>query len=365
MLKFTLAMTSVQEFSPPTDKHEALLSYPFIMPEGNFITDGEELTELPGRHTEYIEAAEIRLVSKGLPGMNQRIPVVGYGANANPVRFAEKMAAFATEASNELLQVTPFEGVEVEGSVVWHGKQGQSGGIFAELYNGPLLPMGATTPCKVSWLTPEQLAVMHTTEGITYQLTEVLAFAGEDKEPIAAYAYTAGISSLLIKDGEPVAVKRPGESTASGMTAPEALTYILDTVAGSESADLPKATTPQELVAEMTGKPNLTANKRAQAAVEAALQAKGASQLYAYSTAQESRIGRADFNFVKGYHELHLLEEVVEPIREVVDETAAANIQPGVDLEDTIRQAVRTKDPAHKVRIRAHNELAELVDSSK
>jgi hypothetical protein len=252
------------------------------------------------------------------------------------------MEPFATGETHEQLQITPFQEAEVTGGVVWHGKQGQSGSVFAELYDGPLVAEGTTTNCKVSWVTKEQLAVLHTTEGVTYHLAEIEARAGSDEKPIKAYAYVAGRSSILLKGGKAIPVARPGiEQAHDSMTAREAVAFMLGRIADVQAVGLPQATTPEGLVAEMTSQKTLADKKALQTAVQRALTSKGASQGFSYPAPYGARIGRADFNFLDDYHTLHLLEESVASIRKP---DAAKNI-------------------VAAVRRRAHNELAEHLET--
>lgn len=335
-------MASVSEFAPPTDKTEALLSYPFRVPEGSFIMNGTDVIEMPENSEDFWHKADKELIQNQLPGMADRIPVIAYGANANPYRYAEKINVFSTPETHDQLHTTPVQDGEVKGSVVWHGKQGQGGAIFAELYDGPLLEEGQTSICKITWLTKEQLSVMHTTEGITYHLAEVPALIGSDKKEITAYAYVAGHSSVLLKDGRPVAVKRPGlDLPGEGMTAKEAVEYILAQLPDDGGAKLPSAKTPEQLVAEMNDQPTLADKKALQAAVEQALRHAGSNQMFTHATPEEARIGRADLNFMNHYITLHLLEEQLTEIR----------------------SQGASKDIVEEVRKRAHNELKERLEN--
>lgn len=359
----------LQAYSPPTDPTELILDYPSAQPVVDYMTDGEKLVILPETAEDFYASADKMLTEKGLPGMDGRVPVVSYGANANPVRYSGKMAKYASSATNDLLQVTPFQRVSIQGaSVVWHGKQGQSGNIFAELYNGPLVDSDIESPSCVAWMTKEQLAVMHTTEGSTYHLTEVPVLAGTDRKPLLAYAYTAEQSTVLLQDGKPIEVRRPGVSKENTMSAREAIEHMLGSIA-SRDGQVVQATTPEALIAELTSKPNLSAKQAAQAATEAELQAAGISTKFTYKTDEGRRIGRADLGFMSGYHELHLLEEHVSTIRShkpPVDTLAIEGIRPGEDFEITLQSAIKQHekgDVAAAVRRRAHNELQERLEN--
>lgn len=342
---------------------EVVHEYPGHRIEDNFISDGIQIVELPSSHDEFVSHADSILKSLDLPGMEERVPVLGYGANVNPARFAEKMAKYASQDTHTVLSVTPFESVVVKDvGVVWHGKQGQSGGIFAELYNRSTLPEQSEIESTISWMTKEQLAITHISEGATYQLTEITVFAGSDQRQVGAYAYTAGRSSILLKDGKPINVRRPGEIYADGMTAQQAIEFIVDSLPDNMPDGLSGVDSTDKLAELMKSQPSLAAKKRLQASAQNALRKQGKSKSYSFETDKGTRIGRADMNFVRGYKVLHLLEQDIELIRpslDSIDAFASKHVSPGVELDVTIQGARETLDPAHKLRVRARVELQE------
>ncbi len=302
-----MTATPVSAYAPTGTETDKCLQYPFTRPAGSFLTDGEAVQILPSDGGEFREEANEYLRNVGLPLLHERQPVVAYGSNGNPARLAEKMSAFSDSARprpRELQVVPNLSAVIADTSVVWHGKPGQGGSAFAELYKG-VETTGQNTRCHIAFLTPQQLALMHLTEGPTYHLTSVLAHS-ENGERLRAAAYVASSSTILLKGGLPVGVKRPGEADAGlSMTADEAVNYML-----INSGD--EAHSARELVAQMASL-YLPERKARQQRISERLGALGISKRFRYPCAERGFMGRADLSITPGVY--HVAEQLLESLR--------------------------------------------------
>lgn len=358
--------TSVASFAPQGTEAERLLQYPFARPEGSFYTDGETVTVLPDNYQDFYGAAEEMLHSQGLPGLAKRAPVVAYGANVSPGKLAEKMSKYGGEAIQPELQAVPMLSVDVPDSqVVWHGKPGQSGSVFAELYKGPET-VGTAARAVVQFLTNEQIALLHATEGVTYHFapTEVRTLDGT---LLPAIAYVAGRSSMLMKDSKPVTVKLPSTGESSSMTAREAVSFMLKHAGEALGVELP-----EDLIALNAGK-TLAQKKAHQAAIESGLREQELSRTFSHPDQESWHYGRADFNDLHnvGHNPavLHLAEESLarlRPGREAIEQAAEQiAIATGVPMDEA-RQKARVKlDIMHSIRNRHRAELQERLDENK
>jgi hypothetical protein len=334
-----MTCVAVGSYAPLGTETDIHLSYPYARPEGSFLTDGAAIVMLPSDPTEFQVEVNERLKNADLPLLHERQPIVSYGANSNPVRLAEKMSAFSVNGAPPELQVVPNLSARIpDTAVVWHGKPGQRGGTFAELYKG-VETTGQEAICHIAFLTPQQLALMHVTEGVTYHLVPIDALGGKGNERLKVLAYVAGNSTVLLKDGQPVKVKRARETpTETSMTAEEAVDYML-----ASSGD--DASNARELVAQMASL-SLTERKARQQVISGRLGELGLNKDFRYPCAAGSFLGRADLNTAPGVY--HLAEQVVESLRPTSPE---------------LRQTHR--DIAVRIRERAHDELNAYLSSTR
>lgn len=116
---------------------EAALEYPYKWPETSFLTDGKEITPvLGGDHEQFVTEANAYLKSRGLPPLDERIPVIAYGSNPSPYQLHKKMSANGQGEKPEV-QVVPNEKAWLaDAIIVWRGRPAQNGSTFAELYRG-------------------------------------------------------------------------------------------------------------------------------------------------------------------------------------------------------------------------------------
>jgi hypothetical protein len=149
----------VETFAP-TQSIEERLQYPFSRPELSFFTNGTEVIDMPNNFTEFCEASNQLLMVNGLAKIEDRIPVIAYGANSNPFELRKKMNAYGEpHLQNELQTVPNILAVIPDTTIVWHGKPSQSGSVFAELYRGED-SLGVESNSHVSFLTKYQVALM-------------------------------------------------------------------------------------------------------------------------------------------------------------------------------------------------------------
>lgn len=324
----------IEDYKPSSDYE--VLHYPFDRPQYSFITNGDSVEQLPDGLSDFIAASNAILQPLGLPLMDQRIPVVAYGANSNPHRLMQKMSAYGDATTQAERLIVPNALAEIpNAAVVWHGKPGRSGSTFAELYTGDDVA-GENTLCHVSFLTPIQLALMHTTEGVTYHLTRIDAHIGPDS--FAAYAYLAGRSHILLWDGLPVRVRRAGEvAPPNAMTAEEAVNYMVGATGQNLGA--------KELVDSMRHM-DLSDKIERQAAIQTQLARLGISRAFSWPHG-DGYYGRAHLEFNHG-HIVRMAEQVAEPLR---PKDKSLRNQSSVDI-------------AHILRQRAHDELAIRLEPS-
>jgi hypothetical protein len=198
--------------------HRDPLAYPGERPADSYVTDGRIVSAL---HVEskdgkliftvvengHEQAVDEYLVAKGVPAIEDRIPVLSYGANMCPASLKAKFE----KAERPDMQVVPTAYTMLEGhDIVWSGGPGINGNFNAVLYAGP-----ETTNTKVqvgvSFLTPEQMLVLHATE-LNYQLAGTTVKLDGIAVPVYYYE---GRDSMYLQDGQPVAVQSiPAENRA-------------------------------------------------------------------------------------------------------------------------------------------------------
>lgn len=332
----------VIEYAPPSDPADGLLDYPFRQPGHSYLTDGHNVESLPDTYSDFERAADSYLAEHYLPRLSERVPVVAYGANSSPARLQAKMAAYGPAELQPNLQTVPQILATVpDASIVWHGTTGEKGSIFAELYRGADTE-GKMAHCFVQFMTAEQVALLHATEGITYHMVDLPVFVGVDSHPLTAKAYVAGHSNILLKDGQPVEVQRPGaESRDSAMTAWQAVSYILSQVVERAGANTTDA---HEFVTGLQGKP-LEQRKAQQGLIAKALAALGLSRDFGFPGSIDSYYGRAGFDDLFGGHDgvYQLAETTLQALRPAGNTGAKDDILAIIRTRATAELAKRTR----------------------
>jgi hypothetical protein len=338
---------------------QGIFDYPGPRYESNFITDNETLFEIPDTTPEAIESIDAYLEEKGLPKLAERIPVIAYGANVSPGTMTSKFGKYPTEgtyASYEEMHTVPvLHGTIEESDVVWHGRPSQAGSYFAELYQGEATK-DAHVKVAISFLTPEQVAVMHTTEGDTYGVSsmEVTLADGYTFEGIFYGARDASI--LLDEKGSPISVAgvtREG-TDYSVMTPREALDYTISSDAVQEALN---GRTVEEYIAEG---PQLTLKekKARQVVVQNALQKEKKTLPLRHGALDENDYGRANFiSLPRGVEALKAHSDLLELM-----ETSIARIRPNREERELREAAYRQKRPdATEREVRAAADPAERL----
>lgn len=215
----------VIEFLSASQNIDPLL-YPGERPDTSYITDGERVHELAVNRDDNdrfewtmltddgrVVEVDDYLSTQGAESMEDRIPVLGFGANLSPGSLARKFSKIGRSDAS----VVPTVLATLKGhDVVWSGGPGVNGNFIAMLYSGPETPE-TDVQVGVNFLTREQLLVMHSTE-LAYDLSSLdVEIAGKK---IRAFFYD-GQDEIFIKDGKPVAIE---SINAKNRTIPEAST---------------------------------------------------------------------------------------------------------------------------------------------
>ncbi|PID31099.1 hypothetical protein CSA80_03120 [Candidatus Saccharibacteria bacterium] len=353
--------TPVSDFAPEARSSAAVLEYPYRRPETSYVTDGSEVTLIDGSHANFVRRVDEYLGDRELPLLAERVPIVGYGSNASPYQLARKMSRYG-QGMEPYTQVIPNERAVIHGAVIaWHGAPSQNGSVFAELYSGPEAE-DRQSEVFLQYLTIEQLGIMHTTEGATYHLVPITATT--DAGTMRAFAYVASDSRILYRNGLPLEVAVDGRGADGGVSAEEAVEYMLSI--GGESIGIHD---PRALAEANTGV-LLATKKDRQEKVRAALAAQGASIQFSFPDANDNYVGRAALGSVQASGHtpeiLHLAEEHLAKIRPTAQQiTDRANQlrqeDPDMTEAEALRRARKTADPAVEIRRRATTEIARRI----
>ncbi|MCL2280670.1 hypothetical protein FWC31_02185 [Candidatus Saccharibacteria bacterium] len=290
-IKKTIESTSRHETLPVSDfERQGPLDYPGKRPDTHYITDGEQVTLLNNDPALAIQEIEEYLRQHNLPGLDERIPVLAYGANASPGSLEDKFSRYdlsETGMPEQEIQTTPCIFAELtDHDVVWHGRPGQVGGYFAELYKGDEV-RGTKVQVAIQFLTKEQMAIMHTTEGATYEFASIGAMDFGKHRFNQVVSYIAREASVLLDEqGKPISVdgiKREG-STLATYGVRQALEYTLQDE--NVKSALGQQLTADEYIAEGKGM-KLAAKKNRQQEVQEALRLSGKTRDFQYKTASD------------------------------------------------------------------------------
>jgi hypothetical protein len=287
----------VASYGEYSSKVDELLAYPGARPEGSFMLSAESVVELPDDFDQFQEVANESLSKAGQPPLEDRIAILAYGANANPPRVIAKLEKYGVVEDHVMM---PFASVSVpDVAAVWHGRPDQSGSIFAELYKGSETE-GGELRTHLSFVTEEQAAVIHASEGATYSLAEMqVSTGGERQLGQKALAYVGLDATVLTKDGSPLAVEGLANNLPlESMTAEEAVDYIL---AQDGVAEVAGATNARELVEQGIAL-KLSEKKIRQNLIGAQLARLGVARDYRYPAESTDFIGRLAFDAQKGHH---------------------------------------------------------------
>jgi len=203
------APKKVADFLSASQNNDPML-YPGQRPENSYLTDGSLVYDLEARDTDSLsftlrtaEGEEVNmddfLREHGVPTLEERIPVLAFGANLSPGSLASK---FAKVGRKDALFIPTAYTTLINHDVVWSGGPGMNGNFIAVLYAGPEVE-GTEVQVGINFLTREQLLVMNATE-LSYQLA--WADVSIEGHPVRAYYYV-GQDQIYIKDGSPLAIE--------------------------------------------------------------------------------------------------------------------------------------------------------------
>lgn len=188
---------------------ERALAYPYAAPAHSYLFAGGRAHRLDlggpdpvgdGRVATVAVRDFLRAAGLGHEADRPRLPVIGYGSNRAPVQIARKFGGrpdWAVPVTRA--RVRDFD-------VVWSPQFSGYGAVGATLAPSP----GTTAEVAVTWLTEEQLGVMHESEGVTrgvYAFGRLAPVAieldgGTTLHAAHVYRMTQGVLAL---DGAPVA----------------------------------------------------------------------------------------------------------------------------------------------------------------
>lgn len=282
--------------------------------------------------------------------------------------FATKFTSYElehTQVNEEEMLTVPCLYGHIEGSdVVWHGRPTQTGSYFSELYKGEETK-DTKVQVVVQFLTTEQLAALHTTEGETYNITVLKNIDLGNGVEIDGVAYAAGESSILLDDqGRPISVKgvQRRDAQTDVKSAREALEYTLSNTAVKDAIG---EYTPDSYALEGTGLP-LSEKRRRQERVEQALEQSQKSRPMTHEASFDNNYGRANFiSLPKGLHGTHAGPHQLE----LMEQSLARLRQPREITEERLRQrkierphesegvARRKLDIVERLRYQAHRDL--------
>lgn len=370
MIKSEHAVAATDRYLPHSDRPTYTSDqYPGERNKGNFILIGNGTLDVPEDPHAAIERFNYLLAFRNQPLIEERIPVVAFGFNASPQGAGSKMKEFSNGAmSQEDLEMIPMMvGTLTDHAAVWHGRPAQGGHFFAELYKGKEVK-GTQTEVWVQFLTPEQLGVIHASEGDTYKFSQVdgVVDLGAGVTVNGAVAYTARDAFIYLKDGKPVAVA--GIEHTSSLEEMNVHGVLGDMLARSAIREAAQAETPQDYIRQAIDAPTLAARKAIQRRVQDALVDAGKSSPYAYESLIE--YGRGDFDSLpRGLNgrpghasTVRLVEQHVASIRPSKAFIESKRLQLALKnpkkSPEAIAAAAAKADPAVAIRRRVFEELA-------
>lgn len=286
----------VNSFAPCGNTLYQRLQYPFERPVSeSFISDGIQVNITPSKPDEFRVEANKFLRSQSVPLIDERIAVFAYGANASPFRFKEKMTAFGQVSNDRLLQVVVMQYVTLPNhQVVWHGRPGRFGNAIAELMH---CESDDRVSGHVQYLTSEQLALLHASEGDTYTVAEITV-CSIDGQPLNCLAYVANKSHILHdEDDKPIQVRisMKWPSYGNSIICYQAVEFMLSHI---ELTEMPPMPDPEAYIRYVNITGHTTEDKvRLQNLIQEKLALKGLSKNYQYPSESLRTFGRTDFNF--------------------------------------------------------------------
>lgn len=326
--------------------------YPGKRYQGNYLIIGDTLHDLP---SDPLEAA-----SDLIGILENRIPVVAYGLNPNPHEARKKVTKYASGEMNDddLSFIPAFKGTLKGHDVVWHGGPGQTANYFSELVSTQD-NQDNETGVWVQYLTDEQLAQIHATEGKSYGL-KMAEVSLSDGVTVNALVYVPLDSTVLLdKNGQMIGVPNVERShpKLEVMTERQALEYTLGNGAVATAVGTNNLDKYAGKVDKLKKRGKLTEQKELQSLIVGAMRANDMIADYSYPD-DDDLLTRTGFDsYPRGFYgivpeqpqAIQLLEQKlanIRPSRKVID-----------DKVDQLKSRLNVEDNERDKRKRAYNLL--------
>jgi len=235
--------------------HDGAFNYPGRTPEFSYTTDGENVLETMFV-SDSVESGERKIRYNvydpesgtyvdldsylrriGVETLEDRVPVIAYGANRNPGSLSKKFN-FGEEGDPRLSVVPVIKATRKGSDVVWSKNVGARGRQFADMVTNEDVEE-TEIGIFVSFLTHDQLALMHASEK-QYDIIEqgTVVLEGGMEIPGLYYSGVEG-AAYQTDDGKPVSVSNiPGKNrVGSEHTARSSLGTILDHINDSKNTE--------------------------------------------------------------------------------------------------------------------------------
>ncbi len=224
------------EYSPRISYvHPAALEYPgkrpdrsfcviddFVMPMQPLFKNSEltvVVTDQAGLPRNFDDIAEERGVAK----LSERIPIVGFGSNANPSQLVHKYRL--AECEGDKTVIPTLKGTIKDVAAAYVARPSMLGGyIPADLIHAP----GSQTDVFVNLLSQQQLDLMMRSEGSSYVLCQYGTVRIDQTDLcLPAAMFLAEEGSLVDERGMPILIKGISDSDAfSSMSQEEVLRFV-------------------------------------------------------------------------------------------------------------------------------------------
>lgn len=147
------------------------------------------------------------LLNNNLPVLEDRFPIIAYGANRNPATISIKLKNYKYKSSRIKEVIPMLKGVLQNADVVASGLHGQ-GYFYGDLLLNSKFAAGCSIEIWISLLDKDQLRVMNDSEGIKSKLYSLAwiddVFLSDTKKKLRSLVYVSN-EPILILNSEPVA----------------------------------------------------------------------------------------------------------------------------------------------------------------
>lgn len=224
------------EFSYTTDGHNVLSTTASSARE---TADGNIMVQFEVTDPKTGELVDLNSYLKniGVPVMEDRTPIIAYGANSNPASLFRKFN-FGKTGDPSLLVVPVIKATREGSEIAWTKNIGARGRQFADMITNKDVA-GTTIDIAVNFLTHDQLAIMHSTER-AYDIVEQGVVTLEGDTEIPGFYYSSTNANAYGIKGKPVAVSSIQAEARIGdsHSAESSLQSVLDQIYGREETRL-------------------------------------------------------------------------------------------------------------------------------